>query len=204
MDAAHPELANAPQPLPGGRSRPGRYLALGFVLLVVVGLVALLTLGFIRQGKSSQVGEFDVVKGPAKDFSIKVFDWKGSPGPGQEYRLSNLKGKVVVINFWASWCKECREEANTLEQAWRYWKDRDVVFLGLDMQDSEGEAVRFLEEFKITYPNGEVGSATTMDYGVLGVPETFIVDVKGNMRHRWLGVIERAKLDEWIEEAQQG
>lgn len=209
MEAVHPEQTNAPPeapppaPQPSRRRLPaGRYLSLGFVLLVAVGLVALLAFGVFRQKASSQVGEFDFAKGPAKDFSITNYDWKGSPGAGQVFQLSDLKGKVVVINFWASWCTECREEADTLETAWTSWKDQNVVFLGLDMQDTEADGVQFLNEFHITYPNGEISSQTTMDYGVLGVPETFIVDTKGELRHRWLGVIERQKLDDWIREAQ--
>jgi len=110
----------------------------------------------------------------APDFSLTTFD-------GQEIRLSELKGKVVVLNFWASWCKPCEREAVDLETAWRYYQPSgDVVFLGVDWTDTEKKAEGYLAKFGITYPNGpDLGTRISQAYRTTGVPETYIIDRDG-------------------------
>ncbi len=186
-----------PETPPRRKVPMGRYLSLGFVLVVVVALVGVLALGWIRQTGSSQVGEAGHPK-VAADFSFTDLT------DGKVWQLSNLKGQVVVVNFWASWCDPCREEAPTLEATWQAWKDKGVVLLGADINDTDADARAFLKQFKITYPNGPVEGGVGSDYGLLGQPETFIVDPQGNITHRWLGAITKAKLDQWITEAQKG
>ncbi len=190
-----PAAPPTPGPAPAQPVRWGRYLSLAFVLLVIVGLVGLLGYAVFRQNGSSDVGERAHIA-DAPDFSFTDFNSGGT------WQLSALRGKVVVVNFWASWCDPCREEAPTLEQTWQAWKDKNVVLLGADVNDPESDARAFLKEFNITYPNGPVPDSVKADYGLLGQPETFIVDPNGKITHRWLGAISRSKLDDWIQEAQ--
>ena len=123
--------------------------------------------------------------GPAPDFTLKTFD-------GQSLTLSQLRGKVVVINFWASWCVPCRDEAAFLEKTWRQYKDRGVVFLGIGYNDPEPDAKNYVKEYNITYPTGpDLGGAINPRYRIKGVPETFFVGKDGNLAGNALGPITR-------------
>lgn len=122
------------------------------------------------------------------DFSLTLFS--GYEYNGQsEIRISELRGKVVFINFWASWCKPCEQEAPVLEEAWRYYQPGGkVVFLGVDYVDTESEARIFLEKFDNTYPNGpDLGTRISQLFRLQGVPETFILDANGILRHVKIG-----------------
>ncbi len=112
---------------------------------------------------------------------------------------------MVFLNFWASWCPPCRAEARTLEAAWRAYRDRDVVFVGINIQDQESNARAFLEEFGITYPNGiDRGSRIAIDYGLWGVPETFIIDRTGRITYKHIGLLGWETVTARLDEALQG
>lgn len=121
--------------------------------------------------------------GSAPSFEFVTFD-------GEEIRLSDFEGKGVVINFWASWCGPCRQEADLLEETWRREKENGIVFLGLDYLDQEPAALRYLEEFDITYPNGpDLRSEVARRYRIKGVPETFFIDPAGQITDIVVGPI---------------
>ncbi len=159
--------------------------------LIFLAILALLGLFGWRLGK---VQRGPVSSGPAPDFTLTTFD-------GQVIRLSDLRGKVVVINFWASWCVTCREEAPYLEATWRKYKDRGVVFIGVDYVDTEEKALAYIAEFDITYPNGpDVGTRISQAYNIQGVPETFFVGKDGTLRGVHIGPLRPPQLDEKLEE----
>ena len=108
---------------------------------------------------------------------------------GEEINTQNLRGKVVVLNFWASWCKPCEQEAADLETAWRYYQNSDdVIFLGVAYTDTPTESQKYLEKFEITYPNGDDLRTLISDaYRIRGVPETYIIDVDGVITHAQIG-----------------
>lgn len=142
-------------------------------ILAWVGLFALLLLvglGLIKaQRPIVEIGA------PVPDFVMTTFD-------DQQIRSEDLKGKVVVLNFWASWCKPCEQEAADLETAWRYYEPRgDVVFLGLAWTDTPTESAKYLNKFDITYPNGpDLGTKISQAFNRnMGVPETYIIDQNG-------------------------
>jgi cytochrome c biogenesis protein CcmG/thiol:disulfide interchange protein DsbE len=135
-----------------------------------------------------------MVNRPAPYFTLTTFK-------GTTISLEGLMGKPVVINFWASWCPPCRIEAPFLERTWRAYKNRGVVFLGVDIQDREEDALNFIREFHITYPNGpDPTGEISIDYGVSGIPVTFFISRKGEIVRRWVGDIEKEVLISAIEE----
>ncbi len=155
------------------RLRWGRILA----WLAVLALLVILAIGLLRtQQGSVTVGQ------RIPNFTLTTFD-------GETIRSADLRGKVLVINFWASWCKPCEQEAADLEAAWRFYQSRgDVIFLGVDYVDTEPEARAYLEKFEITYPNGpDLGTRISQAFRIRGVPETYIVDRNGILQYVQIG-----------------
>jgi cytochrome c biogenesis protein CcmG/thiol:disulfide interchange protein DsbE len=144
----------------------------GLALLFIV-----LGIGLFR----SQQGQVGIGEA-APDFELISFE-------GETYRLSDYRGSVIVVNFWASWCESCKPEARDLEQAYQDYLERgDVLFLGVDYVDTEPEALGYLEEFGITYPNGpDLRTKISQAYRIRGVPETFIIDQQGIIAHVQIG-----------------
>lgn len=185
----------------GRRSALGiALLALGVLLLLA--LLALLGLGMLRrQGGSfagfsiNTVGRAAELKPrPASDFSLALFE-------GGTFRLSEQRGKLVVLNFWSSWCPPCREEARTLEAASRDYRDRGVLFVGVDIWDQEADARAFLRQYGVTYPNGpDQSGAITVEYGVTGIPETYFITPEGILVRRWIGPLTGAQLAGLLDE----
>ncbi|GJM42721.1 MAG: hypothetical protein DHS20C20_30030 [Ardenticatenaceae bacterium] len=169
---------------PARRLQFSTFITFGLVL----GLLALLGWGLV------QVNLGQVDSGMAPDFTITNFE-------GESITLSELRGQVVIINFWASWCPPCREEAAYLEATWRKYQDMGVVFIGVDYVDTEKEALAYMEEFDITYFNGpDLGTRISHDYRMDGVPETYYVAKNGELRGVKIGPLSAPELDEKIEE----
>jgi cytochrome c biogenesis protein CcmG/thiol:disulfide interchange protein DsbE len=158
------------------------------VFAVVIGIMALFAMGIqMRSAKP-------VEKGLAPEFSIPLFT-------GGTFTLSEQRGQVVVVNFWASWCVPCRQEAPVLENTWRKYKERGVVFVGVDYVDSESEALKFIQEFNVTYPNGiDIGTETSRKYHIQGVPETYFVGKDGQLYGNHIGPIDAPTLSAKLEE----
>ena len=169
------------------------WLKLGLIILVVGGVILLLAYGFTRDARYIQS---PLVASPAPSFTLTLFD-------GKRITLDDFRGKAVLLNFWASWCVPCRAEAQALETAWQRYKDRDVVLVGVNIQDKEEDARAFLKEFGVTYLNGRDSSGNiAIDYGVWGIPETFFIDTRGRITYKHAGELRipvlTAKLDEVI------
>jgi cytochrome c biogenesis protein CcmG/thiol:disulfide interchange protein DsbE len=177
--------AEAPEEAAASAKRPlGRYIAIG----VVVAFVGVLALALFRTNHSSPTS------GPAPDFELTLFE--GYPGNAGKnpVKLSDLKGKPVVVNFWASWCVPCAQEAADLEAVYKKYKDR-VVFLGIDWTDIEGDARNYLQRFGITYANGpDLQTKIGPRYRITGVPETYVVDQNGNVQYYKVSPITVAEL----------
>jgi len=149
----------------------GALLALGFLLLVSYGLWG-------GGHSASSPGK------PAPDFTITLLN-------GETLSLHSLRGQVVVVNFWASWCTYCRDEAPSLERLWQKYRDRGVIFVGIGYREVEEKAWGFIQDTGITFPNGlDPRGNITRAYGVTGVPETYVIDQEGKLRFRHIGPVE--------------
>ncbi len=147
------------------------------VFAVVIAVIVFLAFGLKVRGEAQPS------TGPAPDWTLKTFD-------GQTVKLADLRGKVVVINFWASWCQPCRDEAVFLQNVWNSYKDRGVVFVGIDYVDSESSARDYIKQYNITYLNGpDLGTEISQKYRIKGVPETYFVGKDGNLAGNSLGPI---------------
>jgi len=140
-------------------------------------LLVILALG-LQRAQQGQVGKGQTVP----DFTLESFS-------GETYQIGDLRGNVVLVNFWASWCESCKPEARDLEQAWREYQSRgDVIFLGVDYVDTRPEALAYLEQFDITYPNGpDKGTKISQAFRIKGVPETYIINQSGEITHTQIG-----------------
>ncbi len=150
-------------------------------VLVALLVVLAITLNRSQQG-TVQPGDH------IQDFSMTMFTGYELNGQSQ-VKLSDLRGKVVMINFWASWCKPCEQEAADLRAAWQHYQPTGkVVFVGADYVDTEPDARAYLEKFDITYPNGpDVGTKISQLFRIKGVPETYFVDQNGVLRYVQIG-----------------
>jgi len=120
-----------------------------------------------------------VAHGSGKTTEPKNFTLPRLDKPGR-IELASLRGKVVVLNFWASWCVPCKQEAPALETVWREYRKKGVVVLGVDSEDFSGDAREFVRKYKITYPVVREGGRDLYGpYGVTGVPETRIIGRNG-------------------------
>jgi cytochrome c biogenesis protein CcmG/thiol:disulfide interchange protein DsbE len=131
-----------------------------FGILVVVAMVLL----------RKQQGPVGIGQKPPQ-YTLTTFD-------GQTIGPQEMAGKVILVNFWASWCKPCEQEAADLQTAWEYYKPRgDVLFLGIAWTDTESASLGYINKFGITYPNGpDLGTAISQAFRTTGVPETYIID----------------------------
>jgi cytochrome c biogenesis protein CcmG, thiol:disulfide interchange protein DsbE len=145
-------------------------------LALVTGLFALLVWKLATQdeGAAPKLGRGETPRAPG--FTLDRLDRPG------KLSLASYRGRPVIINFWASWCIPCKEEAPLLESVWKQYRGRGLVVLGVDINDVRGEARRFARENRMTYPLVYDGPGeTTTEYGLTGVPETFFVARSGRL-----------------------
>lgn len=172
------------------------------VLLPLLGLLAWAAVR--QQGQpagaeiNAQFGEVRVQETSAADFELALHD-------GGALRLSDLAGKVVVVDFWASWCAPCRQEAALINRVYSGYSGRPVEFVGVNIWDDEEAARVFLVEFGVGYPTGaDPDGEIALNYGVRGIPEKYFLDANGVIRRKYGGPMPedvfRSTLDALLEE----
>jgi len=149
-------------------------------VIALVGVAALLGLLIWRvafkdnSGAADELAQGKLVEAPA--FTLDRLDRDGG------LALADLRGKAVVVNFWASWCIPCRDEAPVLQKTYERYRDQGLVGLGVDVNDFRADARRFMRRYGLTYPVVYDGKGSTVGkWGVRGFPETFFVDRSGTL-----------------------
>ncbi len=179
-----PELAeNAPvRESVSKNKRKRRILIFCGVSLLNVGLLALILTQLLTPATNSVSDP--LVGHPAPNFSLVLL----RPENGKStLSLSNFKGKAVVLNFWASWCEPCKEEAPLLESSWKQMQaqGKDVVFLGIDDQDSNNNGLSFVQLNRLTYPIVvDADGSVTIKYGLTSLPDTIFINRNGTVLSR--------------------
>lgn len=169
------------------------------IIATGVGIFALMALTLLAFRLTAQIGNRSAIGSPAPDFELALYSNYRADLP-EKVRLSDLRGRVVLINFWASWCLECKKEAPDLEATYQRFKDRGVTFIGVDYLDTERFAYDFLREYNVSYANGiDLQQRIAMLYRITGVPETFVVDKNGIIRHIELQRMTARQLSDVIE-----
>lgn len=170
-------------------------LVFGFVLV----LLGLLGFKLLSQGGNGSV-KLPFTDPPA--FSLNLFDsytWEG------KVKISPIEvksqGRPLVINFWASWCIPCQNEAPLLEKLSEEYKPKGIVWLGVDYQDGKENALAFLKRFGITYPNGpDTSGEISIAYGTTGVPETWFINSEGKVVRKYIGELSDTALRSYLGE----
>jgi cytochrome c biogenesis protein CcmG, thiol:disulfide interchange protein DsbE len=160
--------------------------------IVVAGLLALMYYGLTTE--RIQTGVVPRPNTPAPDFQLPTFD-------GKTIRLGDLRGQVVVVNFWASWCVPCRDEQPALEAVWQQYKGRGVTFVGIDIQDTPHDALGFMQQYGMSYPVvSDATGAVYINYGVVGMPETYVVGREGTIQQKIVGPVDPMQLVTTLQE----
>lgn len=175
-----------------------RPLTLGIAAVVIAAVIGLMVLAL---NLANAKGKRPTVGSVAPEFSISLY--KGYQGGLPEtVSLSDLRGKVVVINFWGSWCPQCHTEAEALQNVHVQFASRNVVFIGVDYLDTESAARGYLARYAITYANGiDVGQRIANLFRITAAPETFIIDTDGSVHSVIIGETTESALALKLEDA---
>lgn len=174
-------------PTPGAR-RHGRLAIIG-AFTAMAAVVALLFGAVLRPAQTNGVVPLGRA---APSFALPLLH-------GGRVSLAAYHGRPLLLNFWASWCIPCQQEAPVLERGWRRYHRRGVAFLGIDEQDTRADALRFERQYGITYPSAyDASGYHGIDYGVTGFPETFFVTPDGRLLDKYVGPLDDATLDRLV------
>ncbi len=171
--------------------------------LIIAALVALFLFGLLRGAPDRNVPSSLLGKA-VPDFELPVYElYQAQFGPS--FRLEDHLGQPIVLNFWATWCLPCRDEAPVLEAFWRRYQDR-ALFIGVQTQERGGQAQgrAFINEFNLSFPNlKDDNSRVSIDYALFGVPETYFILADGTLHYKHIGPVSASLMQQKLEEILQ-
>ncbi|MBF8299028.1 MAG: Redoxin domain protein [Dehalococcoidia bacterium] len=162
----------------------------------LVALFALLAWGVFRNDANpgslavfNNMGEVTIGSQPMPPFTLELYN-------GSQFSSESLGGKVVMIDFWASWCPPCRAEAAGLETVWQEYEDRgDVAFVGVAIWDRDADALKFLQQSQASYSIGKDPKGNlAVEFGVTGIPEKYFIGPQGQVLRKFVGPIDEGRL----------
>jgi peroxiredoxin len=178
--------------LPIPQTRRRALASAGLVAGAVVFIAAAVAMWGTNLGAMQRTGR-PLLGQPAPDFTLDLLD-------GSTFTLSDLRGQVVVINFWATWCPPCEDEMRNLQTVWEEYQANGVVFVGIAFDDEESAVRDMASRYDVTYALGlEAEGAISTAYGITGVPETFVVGADGNVAHVYIGPVTADELREALD-----
>jgi len=187
----------------GEGARPEQVQQRFSMFSVVAGLVTiglLIVIGYALWQRSQATP----TEGPAPNFAVTMFEFDQMAMSGESVSLAGLRGQALVVNFWASYCVPCQREAPMLERVWNDYRDQGVIFLGINTEDPLKEALDYLVEYGVTYPNApDRGGHMEDAYRITGIPETFVISTQGEIVRHFLSEPAERDLREAIERALQ-
>ena len=178
-----------------------RNLLIGLTAIPIAAFFALLVWAVVESGgtpggfgTNDKFGEVSLAGGPAPQFAKETLG-------GGKIDLSELRGKVVMLDFWSSWCEPCRREAPALAQVYREYQGANIEFIGVAIWDDPKDVMGHIQKFELTYPNlldekGEIA----IDYGIVRIPEKFFIDARGNLARKLIGPTEPELLRKTLDE----
>ncbi len=176
-------------------------VALVVALVMAVGLVGLFGWALAKSGGqprqvlvNSRFGEAPITQRPASPLTLGLLG-------GGSLSLGDLQGKVVMVDFWASWCPPCRQEAPVLARVYREYQGKGVEFVGIAIWDTPEEVQKYVSRYGITFPTGLDEKGTiAIDYGVTGIPEKYFLNAEGQVVRKFIGPVDEAQLRRVLEE----
>jgi cytochrome c biogenesis protein CcmG/thiol:disulfide interchange protein DsbE len=181
----------APAPRQGRRRIPWGRIALS---VLVLGVAAAIAIGLANRDAPVAVAPLTAPadRSAAPAVTLPVLQATQGIGPeGSKLALDELRGRVVVVNFWAWWCAPCREEVPVLQRASEGYDPEQVLFLGINSEDVEADARRFLRDYPFSYPSvRDSGPGTAQAFGIYGYPSTLVIDAEGRVAARYSGAVE--------------
>lgn len=177
------------------RRQVRRMVGMSLVSLVCLGLLALLGSQILTPASNQAATVNSLIGHPAPDFTLSVLSANSGSASLATMHLASLKGKPIILNFWASWCDPCKREAPLLEATWQVLQRQGVLLIGIDFQEARSEAQTFLRTYGITYPNvADSTGSTALDYGISGLPDTFFLNRQGVMVSKVVGELTEQSL----------
>lgn len=171
------------------------------IIIIGIGVPVLLLVGLLTWGAITTGGEqgrpgVNNVLGDAPITTDRFPEFQVTTTNGETLHLSDLRGKYVMIDFWSSWCPPCRAEAPVLVEAYEKWSERGVEFVAISIWDNERAVVPFMESRGITYPVAIDDGTLTVEFGVQGIPEKFLLNKNGEIVRKVIGPNTQRSLDD--------